>query len=154
MITHFNKKTAWNRRKDFKIVPGTPFLIQVVQFKTDKWGLFSPCLMITPARKSGRFTFLEEMIEQVLEEAKEAKIIKQEEDKIIEDLCHNVGYETYYALRVNIKKIFAKHTKMSHCKSGSKSGKYLETESIELEVLPYIDEKGELNYKTIRKVVI
>lgn len=150
MITHFNKKKAWNRRKDFKIVPGAPFVVQAVQFKIDKWSLFSPCLMITPARKTGRFTFLEEMVEQVLEEAKEERVIKQEEDNVIEDLCHDVGYETYYALRVNIKRIFAKRKNMTSlfCK------KFLKTESIELEILPYINEKGELNYKTVRKIMI
>lgn len=148
MITHFNKKTAWNRRKDFKIVPGVPFVVQAVQFKVDKWRLFSPCLMITPARKFGRFTFLEEMVEHVLEEAKSERIIKQEEDKIIEDLCRDLGYESYYGLRVNIKKCFATRKKLS-----SRSH-FLETENIELEILPYIDGKGELNYKTIRKVLI
>jgi hypothetical protein len=148
MITHFNKKTAWNRRKDFKIIPGVPFVVQAVQFKIDKWRLFSPCLMITPARKFGRFTFLEEMVEHVLEEAKSERIIKQEEDKIIEDLCRDLGYESYYGLRVNIKKCFATRKKLySH-------RHFLETENIELEILPYIDEKGELNYKTVRKVLI
>lgn len=149
MITHFNKKTAWNRRKDFKIVPGVPFVVQAVQFKIDKWNLFSPCLMITPARKFGRFTFLEEMVEHVLEEAKNERIIKQEEDKVIEDLCHDLGYETYYNLRVRIKGGFAARKKLY-----SRNNNFLEAESIELEILPYIDEKGELNYKTIRKVLI
>lgn len=149
MITHFNKKTAWNRRKDFKIIPGVPFVVQAVQFKIDKWRLFSPCLMITPARKFGRFTFLEEMVEHVLEEAKSERIIKQEEDKIIEDLCRDLGYETYYNLRVRIKGGFAARKKLY-----SRNNNFLEAESIELEILPYIDEKGELNYKTIRKVLI
>lgn len=148
MITHFNKKTAWNRRKDFNIVPGVPFVVQAVQFKVDKWRLFSPCLMITPARKFGRFTFLEEMVEHVLEEAKSERIIKQEEDKIIEDLCRDLGYESYYGLRVNIKKCFATRKKLHSHRH------FLETENIELEILPYIDEKGELNYKTVRKVLI
>lgn len=154
MITNFNKKTAWNRRKDFNIIPGLSFIIQAVQFKTNKWNLFSPCLMITPARRVGRFTFLEEMIEQVLEESKKDRIIKQEDDNVIEDLCKDLGYETYYSLRVNVKKIFAKRIKMYPYKSGKSGNKYLETESIEVEILPYIDKKGELNYKIVRKIVI
>lgn len=148
-MNNVNSGGSLSARKDFKIVPGIPFTIHAIQFKKDKYGVQSPCLMISPVRILRNFTFLEEMVEQVLEEAKDTRILEQAPNDEIETFSREMGYTRYYSMRVYIKQCLIAKRKMSSSKRA-----YLTTEAIILEVLPYIDGNGILNYKTIKKVKI